>query len=528
MVVIRDNESNLESLIGSDWEKQILTFSRIIGFTFEKDEGEVKIELNPDRPDMYSILSIHNAMLNYNSLNRKEGTITPLNMTVREETVPLRPYLGIFTVNLFNHDYTLNFLRKDFLEYSDKLSETIGKQRKKFAVGVHDIDEIHGPITYTMNKGDVLFKTFDGMEGTLLQLSSMHEKGKKYGNSHYKAGIIALEDKEGIISVPPMFNSFRTRVNNTTTSFLIDITATSERSLKLACKLLMGYFVSKGIDIKVASTKSLNASTVDKYKEYVTINLNNLQKLSGIQDIQTENLKERMFRMGYTYTEMISGRSLRFSVPLERVDVMGEVDLIEDFLKAYGFTNITENVMNSALIGSPSPMRELESDFRYILASANFQEVKSFILSNDSSSPSQMKIMNPKSEDYSTIRDTLFHGLMNFLEMNRAASYPQKLFEVGEVIKDGNQETRVACLSCGQDSSYSEIKGVLDMITRSTGIELNEMTAADDSHFIRGRCAKFISSSIVSEGIIGEINPIEIVKHQLSLPVSYLEFSISI
>lgn len=527
MVVIRNKRSDVETLFGKEWEIKINEFSRVIGFTFEKDDREIKIELNPDRPDLYSLLSIHNAMSKYHFKNIKNGNIGILDVIINESIVKSRPYLALFRTKSPIEKSVANILRTDFLDYADKLSETVGKQRRKFAVGVHDANKVNGPISYSQGRGNTLFKTFDGIEGTLSQLMSGHEKGKKYGGND-NSNIIILQDKDGIISVPPMFNSFRTRVDNTTSRYLVDITATSEQSLKVACKLLMGYFLSKGIDIDVASTKSVKPSTVDSYIDYVTMDVDNLEKLSGIKNFEIDSIRNTLTRMGYTFSDLINESTLRFKVPFERIDVMGEVDIIEDYLKSYGFSNITERVMNSTITGSPSPSRELENNFRYLLASANFQEIKSFILSKESFNADQIKIMNPKSEDFSTIRDTLWHGLMNFLELNRSASYPQRLFEIGEIINSANQETRVACISCGPEASYSEIKGVLDLIIKSTGIEITELKSEPDVYFIEGRCAKFHTDSIITRGIIGEVSPKEIIKHQLTLPVSYLEFSIGV
>lgn len=527
MVVIRNKWSDVETLFGKEWEVKIQEFSRVIGFTFEKDDREIKIELNPDRPDLYSLLSIQNAMSKYHFKNIRNGNIGDLDLIINEETVRARPYLALFRTKSPIPDSIANLLRTDFLDYADKLSETVGKQRKKFAVGVHDANKVNGPISYAHGKGNTQFKTFDGVEGTLSQLMSEHEKGKKYGDTH-NSNIIILQDKEGIISVPPMFNSFRTRVDNTTSRYLVDITATSEQSLKLACKLLMGYFLSKGIDIDLASTKNVKRSTVESYVDYVTMDVNNLEKLSGIKNFEIDSIKNILNRMGYTFSDMIKEKALRFKVPFERIDVMGEVDVIEDYLKSYGFSNITERVMLSTITGSPSPSRELENNFRYLLASANFQEIKSFILSKESFNADQIRIKNPKSEDFSTIRDTLWHGLMSFLELNRSASYPQRLFEIGEIINNGNQETRVACISCGPEASYSEIKGVLDLIIKSTGIEIAEVKSERDAHFIEGRCAKFHTHGLITKGIIGEVSPKEITEHQLTLPVSYLEFSIGV
>ena len=77
-----------------------------------------------------------------------------------------------------------------------------------------------------------------------------HEKGKlfidlaKTGNKVY-----ALEDANGIISIPPMLNGKRTRVNTGTKNFLVDITATNGETGRKLKLLSMYYFNSLGYEL---------------------------------------------------------------------------------------------------------------------------------------------------------------------------------------------------------------------------------------------------------------------------------------
>ncbi len=527
MVVIRNTISEVKSLFGTDWENEIFGFSRVIGFTYEIDSKETKIELNPDRPDLYSLLSIHRSFERFSEKVNRKGLIKSSNISVIEENVTSRPYMALFATESQLPPTIIDILRSDFLEYSDKLSETTGKQRKKFAVGVHDRDKVRGTIRYGTVDGQVNFKTFDDMEGTISELTLRHEKGIKYKTDDTSSEILAIKDESGIISVPPMFNSYQTRVDNKTSRILVDVTATSQQALNTACKLLIGYFLSKGIDVEISKTKHFDRHTIDE-ENNINLDLKHLEKLSGIKAIKSEDVRIGLDRMGYSFVSGPEKQILKFKVPVERIDVMGEVDLIEDYLKFYGYSNIEERVLTSSFIGNPSPQRETESIFRYLLSSLNFQEVKSFVLSRENYASQNVKIRNPKSEDFSSLRDALWNGLVSFLETNRSASYPQKLFEVGDVIINGRQETRLGCISCSQDSSYSEIKGVLDAIVKATELNIIELIPISDPHFIKGRCGLFNCSGIIERGILGEVSPEEITKHQITLPVSYLEFTLAL
>lgn len=53
MVVIRAEEKFITETFGNDFIGRIWDFSGIIGYTPERDGNEIKVEFNPDRPDLF-------------------------------------------------------------------------------------------------------------------------------------------------------------------------------------------------------------------------------------------------------------------------------------------------------------------------------------------------------------------------------------------------------------------------------------------------------------------------------------------
>ena len=457
-------------------------------------------------------------MENFAGNMKKRGTIKNSKRLLQNNKPASREFAAAFEV-----DYQEGKIGPilDSVNYMDRLSETVGKKRKQFAFGVHDKDKICGNITYDWTDDEEIFETYDLKSGKLKHLINEHPKGLEYGNivgrNSDSGKIWALSDEKGPISIPPFFNSSRTRVDQNTKNILVDITSTSLDGLIQGLRLSLGYFQKLGMDSKLLSSVDL---------EYIKKNLNEMEMkidkgvffdLTGIKSDE-KDIIENLRKMGY------SGDTKILKVPIERIDVMGIEDLIEDFVKAYGINNIKEKPLVSSFTGHFEDMNSFSSKLRTLMVSLGFQEVVNFVLRGNGGDES-IKVLNTKSDEYSILRKDMLHGFLDFYQRNKQYGFPQKIFEIGDVFIKGQQYRSLGVSTCGRHSTYSEIKGYLDRLLNAFTYTKPLIRAIKSEELIDGRSG-IIEVNGIEIGFIGEVNPELIGKYTFNFPVTYFQINL--
>ncbi len=516
-MVIRITENQIFNTFGKNWKDDLGYFSRVMGFSVETG-NDVKIELNPDRPDLYSIMALHRAYLKF---IHKDFPIGKLKKSKRLLTLSSnqRKYAIAYEVHFSSKNQEII---QDSLAFTDKLSETTGRSRKMFAFGLHDIDHVHGNLDYGEGDTSFNFDTFDGVSGDIWELIQKHEKGIAYGRNLKNGKYPYFKDEQGAISIPPLFNSSRTRIRDQTESMLVDITAEDRRSLEIAARLSIGYFINLGADVSILETIGKYAiDTEELLKEkHITIDPSYIKKSLGL--IPEEEKMDSLFeRIGYE-----KYGSYVYTPFMGRVDIMGKADLMEDLVKAIELRNISEAPLYSKFTGKPDSFNALAEKLRSVMLSMGLQEVINFVLTSKSSADDgSIMIMNPKSEDYSAVRRSLFNGTMEFFKRNKHNGFPQKIFEIGDVIDQNVQKRLLSIGICSNSSSYSEIKGYLDALLSSAGIHNPVISSENLNGFINGRSGGIMINEKKS-GFIGEVHPETIKAYELELPVVYMQIEL--
>ena len=123
--------------------------------------------------------------------------------------------------------------------------------------------------------------------------------------------------------------------------------------------------------------------------------------------------------------------------------------------------------------------------------------------------------------------------LMANLSLNVRERYPQKLFEVGDVvIRAYGSETRaerrlhLAAVVAHSRAGYAEAKGYLDALMRGLGVGDWGVGAVDWPCFIPGRSAE-IRLGGEPIGMIGEVHPEVLVGFGLENPVAGFELDLT-
>ncbi len=142
-----------------------------------------------------------------------------------------------------------------------------------------------------------------------------------------------------------------------------------------------------------------------------------------------------------------------------------------------------------------------------------------------------VELENPLTSEYSTLRNSLLPGLINFLSYNKHISYPQNIFECGDVVifndsaptKTTNTK-RLTAMLCDYRISYEDIQSNLYSFLKNMDIKKWILERAENPSFIKGRVASIHIKGIKNPiGIIGEINPTILNNFEIENPIATFE-----
>ncbi|MDO8528413.1 MAG: phenylalanine--tRNA ligase beta subunit-related protein, partial [Nanoarchaeota archaeon] len=208
------NKKKFEREIGKLDEKMQDRIS-LFGTPIEKiTDNDVELEIFPNRPDMLSYEGFKRAFLAF--LDKKTGLRTyKLNKPEKDYKVivesslkNIRPYTACTIVKGLKLD---DEKIKELVEIQEKLHLTLGRKRKKVAIGIYPLEKIKLPITFKALEPDkIKFIPLESdREMSGLQILQKHPAGKEY--THLLAGKekfpIFIDSNNNILSMPPIINS---------------------------------------------------------------------------------------------------------------------------------------------------------------------------------------------------------------------------------------------------------------------------------------------------------------------------------
>lgn len=426
------------------------------------------------------------------------------------------------------------------VQLQEKLSVTLGRNRREISMGIYDMDRIRFPVKYTsMNKGKIHFVPLGftkemGAEDIL----ENHPKGKEFGHlMHGTDEYPVWVDSKNILSMPPIINSHDAgNVTTKTKNVFIECTGYDMKFLSTAIDILAMQMLDRGADVESVITatgnKKIITPSLQPKKFYATIA--QVNKVSGLslKDSEIISLLEKA-----RYSCRVSGKRLELLYPGYRQDIMHERDIIEDAIISYGFNEIEPLVPKIITKGGISAEQILSETCAGIMTGAGFQEVLSYTLTNTDNLYKKMnttgnaiEIEKPQSSNWSVFRTWLLPGLLEFLIKNRHVEYPQYIFEIGACTLLANTETRskdvtkMAAAVSASAVNYEMVSSCLDALMRNLGIQYTLKRSTHPS-FIEGRTAEIIVGKN-SIGHIGEIHPSVLNNWTLEKPVVAFEISL--
>ena len=532
-----------------DFEKEIGKFDAemqekiaLFGTPIEAiTENEFSLEIFPNRPDMLSYSGFKRAFLAY--LGKKTGlkkySINPpekdYEVIIDSSVKEIRPYTVCAVVKGLKFD---DFRIKELVEIQEKLHLTLGRKRKKIAIGVYPLDRIKFPIIFkAMEPDQIKFIPLEmSRELSGLEILQRHPAGKEY--AHLLAGKakfpVFIDANNQILSMPPIINSQLTgKVTSETKEIFIECSGFDFDALKFCLNIIVTSLAEMSGKIYQVNLKySKKEVTPNLISTKMRISLENVNKILGL-NLKEKEIKRLLERMGHNY---VKGG---VEIAAWRTDILHEVDIIEDIAIAYGYENFIPEIPEISAIGEEDKKIQIKRKFSEILCGISMLEVLNYHLTSKKNQIERMGLSSKNEEvieiegsktEYDILRSNLIHLLLKNFSENVDAEYPQEIFEIGRVFyldkfekKIKEKEVLAAGISPG---NFTRIKQILDYFFRSIDKEISFKEAEKiPPYFIEGRTAEILFKN-KKIGYLGEIHPRILKNWRMKMPIALFEIEI--
>ncbi len=505
----------------------------------------VKIEYNPNRIDFSSPVGVARAFKGLmgweTGLKEYEVEKGNIELNVDRSVSEVRPYIVGAVIRNIRLDADSV---RELMEMQEDLHWGIGRDRKKMSIGVHNLDAVNPPFMYTTAKPEeVRFVPLDCSEEMNLQeILEKHEKGKAYRHLiDWAPRYPLLIDVEGnVLSMPPIINGELTRVTEKTRNLFIDVTGTDWNAVNRGLNVLVTALADMGGQIESVLVKYPDRKFVSPNltSQKMRFRVRYANRLLGLRLSEEEAIE--CLRKCRLDAVKVEDEVLEVRIPPYRIDILHEVDLVEEVAIGYGYYRLEPSIPPTRISGEQHPVSRFANTVRQIMIGLGFTEVMNFVLTNERIHYLKMrlkpgkavKLANPVSAEYSICREWLLPGLMKNLSENKHESYPQRLFEVSDVIKvDLRKETRskrelhLAAVSAHAEANYTEMRSILDALFANLGLKDWFVREGRHPSFLEGRTAKVYVRGRYA-GVLGEIHPEVLENFDLENPVVALELNI--
>ena len=544
MPVVKLYYEDMERLIGASKEK-IMGRLAMMGADIGKraEEDHVDVEFFPDRPDLYSAEGVARAMQGF--LGIRTGLVEypvhegPVTLTVEESVKEVRPVIGCAVVRgLHFTDEAIESL----MGLQEDLHWGLGRNRRKVAIGVHDISRVRPPFRYLGADPARRFVPLDFTEEmSMRDMLVKHPKGRGYG--HILEGCerypLIVDADDQVLSFPPIINGELTSVTEETEELFIDVTG-MDGMVHKALNIVVTSLAERGGRIEsVLVRRDWGEGQGDFVSPNLqptawTVSAEEANRLIGF-DLTGVQLAECLERMRFGAQAGFDGNPdlVRVQVPAFRADIMHSWDIFEDAAKAYGFDRLEARLPGAVTVGQAHPIEARKGEIREVLAGLGYLEVMPFTLTSEKvhfqwmrreksrEAAQAVAVMHPISELHTILRTSLLSSLLEIFAMNQHHPLPQRIFAAGDVVLERRTHMNLAAASIHSGANFSEIRSVVDALLREMDIKA-EIAASTDGALLPGRAGDLVVEG-KRVGCFGELHPLVLKSFGLEQPVVAVE-----
>lgn len=466
--------------------------------TFNKNDSlNINIE-NPELCYRYSGIIIKN-------INVKPS---PIWLKEKLESIGLKPINNIVDIT----NYTLHYF---------------GQPLHAF-----DLDKIKGNIINIKSpKKETSFITLDGVERKLDVEDIMICNGEKE------------------MCLAGVFGGLESGVSNTTKNIFIESALFNAISIRKTAKRHglntdASFRYERGVDSNMVIPALIKASQLilelsggeidseifdfypKKQDDYnFEINFDNVRKIGGF-DISNQEIIE-ILKLLEIELEIIKDNMAKAIVPNFRNDVKREIDIIEEVMRIYGYNNISisDKINSTPSIPVLKNNHNVQQKISNHLVSLGFHEMINnsltkdlYIINEKEYRNKEIALLNPLSKDTSVLRETLIFGGVEAIKYNHFnGNSNSKLFEWGKVygqkdnhfLEKNNLLISVSGLQNNEhwfngklQSSFFQVKGVVESIFKSFGINYDLEMIKSDKYFSEGIILKKGNNILSKIGLV--------------------------
>lgn len=479
-------------------------------------ENEIELEILPNRPDLMSLQGflrsfrifigkekLESLLKKYKIEKPKKNFVVDIDNSVKD----VRPYTACAIVKGIRFD---DAKIKEIIDVQEKLHTTIGRDRKKAAIGIYPLEKIILPIKYkAVEPEKIRFIPLEfNKELNAKEILQLHPTGIKYSHLLHgkKRFPVFVDSKNQIMSMPPIINSELTgKIIEKTRDVFIECSGFDLELLKKILSILVLILIDMG-----GKAYAMNLRYGNKYKEKsiikksiitpdlslreMKISLSNVNKLLGLK-LKKDEVEKLLRKMGYSFTKKNSNMHKQktneqktkdvfyVKIPPWRTDIMHEVDVIEDVAIAYGYDKFIPELPEISTIAEEDKEETIKRKIAEVLIGLNMQELSTYHLLTQKDLEifklkNVIEIEESKTE-YKYLRPNLLISTLKVLSRNVDVEYPQKIFEIGKVFLDdkemksetGVKEKNVLAIALAP-GNFTETKQILEYIARMIDIKI--------------------------------------------------------
>ena len=521
MPVVELNLNRIKKLVsGNITKKKIIDVLPFLGLDIESQDGdEIRIEYSPNRPDYSTDFGI---ALGLQGLLAVKKGVQKLNIkktgkyeiNVDSSVNKIRPFVtGIVAKNGTIDDQTI----KQLMNMQEDLHFGIGRKRKKSSIGLHDLDKILLPLTYTTTTRDKSFIPLnETKEKSISDILSETDVGQNYGwvLGDSKNVPIIIDSEGNTVSFPPIINAALTTVTTKTKNILVEVTSIEKDAAEDMLSVVSSILQMAGFQISELKISGGKNSTPKLNERNIIYDPKLTSEILGIE-MSPSNMVTCLKKCRLDAT--IKGKKITCVIPRYRFDIFGPMDLVEEIALGYGIDNLEPKLSPSITIGEKDNVTIKTNLITKTAVGLGLLEVVNSSLTSKKilyeltkrDSSEMISVLDSKSQEHTILRDSLLSGLLENLSKNIHETYPQKLFETGVVFTKGKpirESINLAVIMAHKDTNFSEIKAILQSILRTQfKIECKTKSSSESQElFVKGKYADVY----VNEKKIGKIGEI--------------------
>ena len=404
------------------------------------------------------------------------------------------------------------------------------------------MERLRPPIRYTLEPIDgVRFLPLDGtteVEGS--RFFAEHPMAQKYGRIGRSDGeCLTLRDADDeILSLPPILNSRKSgEIRIGDRSILLESTGTRATRVEEAVGLMLLPFVARGWAVRPLRVEYPDHA--DSGLDWISprrlpFTASTVRDLAGLS-LPDSEVEDFLGRARLAGTKAADGWWV--ATPPWRPDLQTSIDLTEEVLDARGISSDEALLPPSATRGRRLAETRFRRQVRRLLLGLGCVELRTPVLvparlTDLLGRSSAIHVVNPVSDLFSRLRDSVQVSLLAALEHNLRYAYPQAFSDVGPVIvpdahdpSGGATRWHAGVVLAGERVGFADAAAWIDYLLGSFGAQ-GVREPAELPGTIPGRAARLrIAGEAVAE--VGEIAPSVLAGLKVPMPAAWGEVDLT-